>query len=293
MKTALLSILFVFLPQVDLPSQINITDQGKTLQTVERQQFAIPYFGSPLLERSKLGTLMNKIDQDIYEEPGDATLSADNKIIKELPGKKLNRKRFKVMFYEAFYRKGRITIQIPIQTIYPKVDSELLDQIRVKKIGDYKTYYKTGNEERSHNITLATEAINNYVVFPGETFSFNKVVGKRTKEKGYLPAPVIVKGEIAEDVGGGICQVSSTLYNAVDQAGMEIVQRYSHSKSVPYVPPGRDATVSWYGPDFKFKNKYKKPILIRAKAEQGKMSVIIRTSEAIEPDSREVPSVSK
>src|SRR5699024_8549970 len=102
-----------------------------------------------------------------------------------------------------------------------------------------------------------------------ETFSFNNVVGKRTKEKGYKKAPVIVKGELAEDIGGGICQVSSTLFNAVNLQGIEIVERYSHSREVPYVPPGKDATVSWWGPDFVFKNRYSHPVLIRAIVEKG------------------------
>ncbi len=84
---------------------------------------------------------------------------------------------------------------------------------------------------------MAAEAIDNHVVFPGESFSFNETVGERTKEKGYQRAPVIIEGELAEDIGGGICQVSSTLYNAVDIDGMEIVERYSHSRSVPYVRP--------------------------------------------------------
>ncbi|MFP3440966.1 VanW family protein, partial [Pantoea sp. SIMBA_133] len=116
------------------------------------------------------------------------------------------------------------------------------------------THFRKNNLERTSNIELAAEAINNTVVFPGETFSFNQTVGKRTKERGYLPAPIIVKGELSEGIGGGICQVSSTLFNAVDQAGVQIIERYSHSRSVPYVKPGRDATVSWYGPDFSFRN---------------------------------------
>ncbi|CAK6478221.1 putative factor for cell wall maintenance or synthesis [Peribacillus simplex] len=143
--------------------------------------------------------------------------------------------------------------------IHPKVDSEILAEIREKKIGEYRTYFNVNNKNRSNNISLAAEAINNYVVFPGEVFSFNQAVGKRSVEKGYMLARVIVKGEFSEGIGGGICQVSSTLFNAIDNAGLQTVQRYSHTRSVPYVPSGRDATVSWYGPDFSFKNKYNQP----------------------------------
>src|SRR5699024_5189614 len=171
-------------------------------------------------------------------------------------------------------------LDVPKRPVYPEVDSELLANIHEEKIGSYVTKFKPENKERTHNIVLAAEAINNYVLFPDETFSFNEVVGKRTEAKGYKRAPVIVKGELAEDIGGGICQVSSTLYNAVDLRGVEMVARYSHSREVPYVPPGRDATVSWYGPDFVFKNHFHQPILIQAKAKDGNMIINIYSSHA-------------
>jgi vancomycin resistance protein YoaR len=104
-----------------------------------------------------------------------------------------------------------------------------------------------------------------------------------------LPAPVIVRGELSEGIGGGICQVSSTLYNAVDRAGLEIVQRYSHSRRVPYVPRGRDATVSWYGPDFVFRNKLNQPILIQSKIYGGQMIVLIFSSDTADNSQRNVP----
>ncbi|MNG07089.1 VanW like protein [compost metagenome] len=108
-----------------------------------------------------------------------------------------------------------------------------------------------------------------------------------------MRAPVIVKGEVSEGIGGGICQISSTLFNAADRAGLQIVQRYSHSRNVPYVPPGRDATVSWYGPDFVFKNRYSQPILIRAFVYGGQVSISIFSSEAVDHEPRQVPSASK
>jgi vancomycin resistance protein YoaR len=179
---------------------------------------------------------------------------------------------------------------VPLSEIYPKVDSELLADIRIQQIGQYVTYFNSYNKSRSHNIFLAAKAIDNHVIFPNETFSFNKVVGKRTLEKGYLRAPIIVKGELSEGVGGGICQVSSTLYNAADRAGLKIVERYSHSRNVPYVPSGRDATVSWYGPDFRFQNQYNQPILIRAKRIGGTMIVTLYSSDVINYEPRVVPS---
>jgi hypothetical protein len=102
-----------------------------------------------------------------------------------------------------------------------------------------------------------------------------------------------VRGELSEGIGGGICQVSTTLFNSVDRAGLKIIQRYSHSRNVPYVPPGRDATVSWEGPDFTFTNQYNQPILIRASAGGGTVVISLYSSHIIEYKPRVVPSIIK
>ncbi len=180
-----------------------------------------------------------------------------------------------------------------MKPVYPKVDSELLATVQEKMIGQYTTYFNSNNKNRSHNISLAAKAINNQFVFPGETFSFNQIVGIRSASRGYLRAKIIVRGEISEGIGGGICQISSTLFNAADRAGLKIVQRYSHSRNVTYVPPGRDATVSWYGPDFVFQNMYNQPVLIRAIVSGGQTTILIYSSESINVKSRDVPSASK
>jgi vancomycin resistance protein YoaR len=292
MKVAVITVLLLLVPQAKIPDQLALTDHGHIIESVYREDYFVSYLNAPFIDEDKLHALLNKLERKIYQAPVDAALDDDGMIIPEQSGMKLDRKKFQVLFHKHLYRQGHNQLELPKQMIYPRVDSELLDRIREQKIGEYVTYFKTSNKERSHTIELSADTINNYVLFPGDTFSFNQVVGKRTKEKGYLPAPVIVKGELAEDVGGGICQVSSTLFNAVDRAGMTILQRYSHSRSVPYVPPGRDATVSWYGPDFKFKNKYSQPIIIRAKTKNGKMFIKILTANFITPDTRKVPSVS-
>ena len=112
------------------------------------------------------------------------------------------------------------------------------------------------------NLHLASASIDGWVVGYGETFSFNGVVGKRTKEAGYRPAPAYAAMQTVMEYGGGICQVSSTLYAAVRKAGLEVVERYPHSLSVSYIPKGMDATVDWGNKDFKFKNNRSEPIYI-------------------------------
>jgi vancomycin resistance protein YoaR len=182
-----------------------------------------------------------------------------------------------------------MVMALPLLAIYPNVDSELLAEIRSLRIGRYVTSFNTQNKTRTNNIKIAVNTINNSVIFPGETFSFNKVVGKRTANKGYLRAPIIIKGELSEDIGGGICQVSTTLFNAVDNAGLQIIQRFSHSRKVPYIRPGRDATVSWYGPDFVFKNNYNQPVLIQAKTLGNKIIIKVFSSDVIEYKPKKVP----
>ena len=129
-------------------------------------------------------------------------------------------------------------------------------------LGTCTTKFARSNTNRNTNIQLATKACNGYVIQPGATFSFNTVVGQRTKARGYKEAGVYVNGQTDTGVGGGICQVSSTLFNAALESNMTIVARRAHSLPVSYLPRGRDATVSWGGPEFKFKNPYDYPVMI-------------------------------
>lgn len=274
----------IFMLSVPLETEQNdlmLLEEGIELQVIKRESYSLRDVDLLFINDTKLEALKEKINEKIYQKPLNATLDQNDKIIPEKPGVMLNYKKFIDLFYTYYYQGTLEKIEIPTEAIYPKVDSELLAEISVEKLGEYTTYFKESNEERSHNIALSVDAINNHVVFPGEEFSFNKVVGERTVEKGYKKAPVIVKGELSEDIGGGICQVSSTLFNAVSLKGIQMTERYSHSREVPYVPPGRDATVSWWGPDFAFINQYDSPILIRAFSQHGKLRISIFSSEMI------------
>lgn len=139
------------------------------------------------------------------------------------------------------------------------------------------TRFNRSQTNRNTNIQLATKACNGYVIQPGATFSYNQVVGQRTAARGYKEAGVYINGSVASGLGGGICQVSSTLFNAALESNMTIVQRTAHSLPVSYLPKGRDATVSWGGPDFKFKNPYKFPVMVGTyySASQGTLTMSI------------------
>ena len=120
----------------------------------------------------------------------------------------------------------------------------------------------TDNKNRNINVNLSAQAINGMVVLPGETFSFNKATGERTAAKGYKEANAISGGKSKPEIGGGVCQTSSTLFNAVARANLEIVSRSPHAWPSSYVPEGMDATVNWPGLDFKFRNNTNYPIYI-------------------------------
>jgi vancomycin resistance protein YoaR len=279
----------IFGYQPPASDSLTVTLEGRPVMTVNRLDYTVGNTGIPLMNTNKYNQLLEDLNELVSIPPKNAALDIHENIIPERIGSTLNRKVFSEQFYDYFLGHHMKQLEIPVLSVYPRVDSEILSEIRSKRIGRYITSFNPRNSRRVKNIQLATEAINNSVIFPGETFSFNHVVGKRTVAKGYLKAKVIVRGEYAEDIGGGICQVSSTLFNAVDSAGLKIVQRFSHTRHVPYIPPGRDATVSWYGPDFVFKNSYNQPVLIRAKTIGNLLVILVYSSEIMEYTPRKIP----
>ena len=156
--------------------------------------------------------------------------------------------------------KSRIALQ-GIEVV-PSLRTEHLAEL-TDVLGDFSTPL-LGSPGRVENIRLSLAAINNTVVLPGEVFSFNEVVGERTVERGYRNAPIILGEAVVPGVGGGVCQSSTTLYNAVREAQMEIVERRIHSVAPSYIKHGLDATVAWPYTDFKFMNDSDTPVIVRA-----------------------------
>ena len=145
-------------------------------------------------------------------------------------------------------------------------------------LGQCRTPY-SNNENRVTNLRLACKALDGLVLKPGETFSYNDTLGQRTAEKGYKSAPAYSGLELVDSIGGGICQVSSTLYCATLYADLETVERHDHGFPVAYIDMGMDATVSWNGPDLKFKNSGNFPIKLQAQAADGYVTVRILGTE--------------
>lgn len=143
-------------------------------------------------------------------------------------------------------------------------------------IASYSTKFSTsaGNYNRNFNMQLAASAVNDTILQPGDSFSYNDtILNKSNGGQGYLSAGILVNGQSSSGIGGGICQVSSTLFQAALYSGMTITSRYSHSSKVGYIPVGRDATVSWGSLDFKFRNDLAIPVKIQSYANEGEVLV--------------------
>lgn len=168
-------------------------------------------------------------------------------------------------------------ISAPAHTKFTLAGIEVVAPLRAEHLqeltdvlGDFSTPL-LGSPDRVQNIRLSLEAINNTLLLPGETFSFNEIVGERTVERGYRNAPIILGETVAPGVGGGICQSSTTLYNAAREATLEIVERRIHSIAPSYIKHGMDATVAWPHTDFKFKNNSTTPIIVKAEIQKWRV----------------------
>lgn len=218
---------------------------------------------------------IDKIYNEIHKEAKDAYIEEDPfELHKEEDGID-----FKITVEEAkqMLEEKKETYKIPLKITKARTKvKDLGDKLFKQTLSKYTTIYDAGNINRGANIALAAKTINGTILLPGETFSYNGILGNTTKEKGYKLGTAYVGGKTVPTYGGGICQVSSTLYNAVLYANLDIVERYNHSYSVSYVPAGRDATVSYGGKDFKFKNSRSYPVKIEANAKNGVVSISIK-----------------
>lgn len=218
---------------------------------------------------------IDKIHNEIYCEPQNASVTKKPyKVSAEKDGID-----FAISIDEAkelALNKNASEIYIPLKYTKPEITiSDLGEDIFGTKLGTSTTIYDSTNSNRSTNITIACEKINGTILEPGETFSFNKVVGERTTKSGFKEALIYNGGEVDYGIGGGICQISSTLYNATLKANLDIVERKNHSMTVSYLPIGQDASVSYGSVDFKFTNSRTYPIKITATANAGIVTISV------------------
>lgn len=229
------------------------------------------------LLNEKIAAIAAKIDT----QPVNAVVNLNGAEIEKVPGvigKKLDQAKLAESLKEPLKNLSFAgAIQLEPEEIQPFITTEDIAQIDTV-LGEYTTYYYPGN--RGDNIWLAATSISDKIVKTGWEFSFNNTVGLRTYSAGYLNAPVIVNGKTEDGVGGGVCQVSSTLYNAVLLAGLTPTERTPHFFKSGYIGAGRDATVADEQIDFKFRNDLPHPVYTKAYANGYDLTVCILGTRA-------------
>lgn len=226
-------------------------------------------------DNDKLKSVIKRISEYIDSEPVQAAIDANRGKIKIKAGKDGKRVKQEELFKNientiSTSSSNSIDVDIPIDTISPKFKYNQLKNIN-GMIAVYETRYPIKNISRSHNIAVTANKLDKQLIMPNQEISFLKLLGDVTVAQGFSRATIIVNNKFVDGVGGGVCQVSTTLYNAVLESGLTVKERTHHSLPVHYVPLGRDATVAEGAPDLKYKNEYDFPVYIRMYASNGIM----------------------
>ncbi len=214
---------------------------------------------------AQLATIAQEVDQPAKNATYDFVTDT---LTDQQPGRALDVNASLEAIRKAVHT-GRRQVQLTVNTTEPTVTREVLEQARRHKVATFRTPILAADPGRVQNISLAVKKISGSVVEPGAIFSFNNVVGPRDAAHGWAQAKELYQGEFVLGYGGGICQVSSTLYNAILLGGLEVKERYHHDRPLQYVAPGRDATVAWNLLDFRFRNNSKAPVIVNAEILEG------------------------
>ncbi len=230
----------------------------------------------PIEEKEPEKISIERIREEIYKEPKNAYYEENPVVLhKEIEGIDI---RISIEEAKKILEEQKEEYVIPLTITKPEVTVKDLrsQNFFPEQLSKYVTRYDESNINRSTNIKLASEKINGTILMPGETFSYNKIVGERTIKAGYKEASVYMGGKVVDGIGGGICQVSSTLYNAVLESNLEITERRNHYFITGYVSASKDATVSYGSIDFKFKNTRTYPIKIECISQNGICQIEIK-----------------
>ena len=223
---------------------------------------------------------LQKVYQEVKRDAKDAYIDKSQspvKLVEEVVGYDFSVEDLKKELDKEENKQDGKVINFKLTIIEPKVKlKDITYTLYNDKLAGYTTYFDPGQSARANNLEIALRYLNEKVVMPGETFSYNDTIGDTTAAKGYKPAATFKGGTVVNEMGGGICQTTSTLYNVALMANLEIVERHQHGLPVGYVPPSRDATV--YSPtlDFKFKNNRNYPIkIVTSYSSSGSLNISI------------------
>lgn len=252
---------------------INTTELLKKVkEKLKGSNYSEEYIEIPVEQKEPEPIDIDKIHEEIYTEAKDAYYTKDPfTIYPEVEGID-----FDVEAAREILKEEKEEYIIKLTITKPKITiNQIGTEAFPDQLGTCTTRYDVSDVNRTTNLVIACQKINGKVVLPGETFSYNKALGPRTTAAGYKNGKVYEGGEVVDGIGGGICQISSTLYNAILTANLETVERRNHQFVTSYLPAGRDATVVYGMTDFKFKNTRKYPVRIVASAKNGIATVSI------------------
>jgi vancomycin resistance protein YoaR len=268
--------------KVEKPVLINLIDPNtkKVIKTLKPKEMG--YGSDDEKYKAQLAELTRELARGTNGTPGYDKrmildkLDVNGQVIKGSPQTILEEEELTEKIIQASLKGGDIVIPLYVNASgYKPEEAAQLGEVVV---ASYTTRFNSGVAGRSKNIALSAEAINNVILGAGDSFSFNTTVGPSDAEHGYQPAPEALDGKLVDGIGGGICQTSSTLYNAIDKLAVSYIEKHHHSLHVGYVPTGRDATVSYGGYDFRFKNTTGVPLMIKTIVRRGSLTVEIRTA---------------
>jgi len=269
----------------------NFISRLMTVYRLRKNHVNIPLVAQ--FDRSKLRSVLEGIKNEIDQKEVNASAIFKNGKItfnEEVIGKNVDVDKNLDLIENILLEKNFSPIELIVDDIYPRVRYNDISVIN-KVISSFSTSFNPQKVDRSYNIKLACDRIDNTILLPGDTFSMDKALGPRTISNGYRNAPVIIKGKFLEGVGGGVCQVTTTLYVAVLKSKLEVVERRPHSMPLGYVDPGQDATISEGYIDFKFKNNKEYPILISAQVSGSNIIIRIVGIEEEVPQTVKLKSV--
>lgn len=217
----------------------------------------IPTLEAYVVSEDVSSTVLPMVEQ-VGKPARDAGFSVSNGVVSIVPaedGLQADAVDLALRLTGVLTGSGERRAELTMHRVEPEITTEEAQQMGiVERISTFTTDYAASNKPRVNNIHILADALDGALVPPGGTFSFNETIGPRTAEKGYQEANAIVNGKLVPQLGGGICQVGTTIFNTVFFSGLPVVERKNHSQYISHYPTGRDATVSWGGPDFKFKN---------------------------------------
>lgn len=274
---------FQFDPAENTRLALKVGRNGSTWQRAQEtwqafySQADLPF--GVTLDRDRAKSVLENLAGELCDPPQNAQLVVNNayqvRIVDGKPGKALDLDASVNALERKVYPFNEI-MELHVADQQPQVTTRDVESMKVTGLlTSYTTYFDTSNTNRTYNINVAADALDNNLIRPGDIFSFNRIVGPRSQEAGYKEALIIEQNKFTPGIGGGVCQVSSTLYNTILLAGLDVVERTNHSLPVAYVPLGRDATVVYGHFDFRFRNNTGGYLYMKTRVSGGALTIAI------------------